>query len=95
MEVIMSEPVKFTEEEMSGVKDIQKQFFDIQRQFGQIAMARLRLQEQLDNLDQSESDLVDQFNKNKEKENKFLDETTKKYGEGSLNPETGEFTPNK
>ena len=91
----MSEPVKFTEEEMSGVKDIQKQFFDIQRQFGQIAMARLRLQEQLDNLDQSESDLVDQFNKNKEKENKFLDETTKKYGEGSLNPETGEFTPNK
>ena len=91
----MSEPVKFTEEEMSGVKDIQKQFFDIQRQFGQIAMARLRLQEQLDNLDQSESDLVDQFNKNKEKENKFLDETTKKYGEGSLNPEIGEFTPNK
>ena len=91
----MSEPVKFTEEEMSGVKDIQKQFFDIQRQFGQIAMARLRLQEQLDNLDQSESDLVAQFNKNKEKENKFLDETTKKYGEGSLNPETGEFTPNK
>ena len=91
----MSEPVKFTEEEMRGVKDIQKQFFDIQRQFGQIAMARLRLQEQLDNLDQSESDLVDQFNKNKEKENKFLDETTKKYGEGSLNPETGEFTPNK
>ena len=91
----MSEPVKFTEEEMSGVKDIQKQFFDIQRQFGQIAMARLRLQEQLDNLDQSESDLVDQFNKNKEKENKFLDGTTKKYGEGSLNPETGEFTPNK
>ena len=91
----MSEPVKFTEEEMNGVKDIQKQFFDIQRQFGQIAMARLRLQEQLDNLDQSESDLVDQFNKNKEKENKFLDETTKKYGEGSLNPETGEFTPNK
>jgi|TARA_R100000005_G_C4939571_1_gene164716 hypothetical protein len=95
MEVIMSEPVKFTEEEMNSVKDIQKQFFDIQRQFGQIAMARLRLQEQLDNLDQSESDLVDQFNKNKEKENKFLDETTKKYGEGSLNPETGEFTPNK
>ena len=91
----MSEPVKFTEEEMSQVKDIQKQFFDIQRQFGQIAMARLRLKEQLDNLDQSESDLVDQFNKNKEKENKFLDETTKKYGEGSLNPETGEFTPNK
>ncbi len=91
----MSEPVKFTEEEMNSVKDIQKQFFDIQRQFGQLSMARLRLQEQLDNLDQSESDLVDQFNKNKEKENKFLDETTKKYGEGSLNPETGEFTPNK
>jgi len=28
-------------------------------------------------------------------EKQFLDEITKKYGEGSLNPENGEFTPNK
>ena len=91
----MSEPVKFTEKEMNKVKEIQKQFFDIQRQFGQLAMAKLRLQEQLENLDENEHEFVKQFNENKEKEKNFLDETTKKYGEGSLNPETGEFTPNK
>ena len=28
-------------------------------------------------------------------EKKFLDGITEKYGEGTLNPETGEFTPNK
>ena len=31
----------------------------------------------------------------KTSETKFLDEITKKYGQGSLNPETGVFTPNK
>ena len=30
-----------------------------------------------------------------EKEKKFLDGITEKYGQGTLNPETGEFTPNK
>ena len=29
------------------------------------------------------------------KEKDLIDEFTKKYGEGNLNPETGEFTPNK
>ena len=29
------------------------------------------------------------------KEKKFLEETTSKYGEGNLNPETGVFVPNK
>ena len=28
-------------------------------------------------------------------EKKFLDGITKKYGQGTLNPETGVFTPNK
>ena len=30
-----------------------------------------------------------------EKERNFLEDITKKYGEGSLNPETGVFTSNK
>ena len=35
------------------------------------------------------------FNKIQNDEQKFLDGITKKYGQGSLNPETGVFTPNK
>jgi hypothetical protein len=38
---------------------------------------------------------VETFNKIQNDEQKFLDEITKKYGQGTLNPETGVFTPNK
>ena len=41
-------------------------------------------------LKETKNDFLD-----KEKEKKFLDGITEKYGQGTLNPETGEFTPNK
>jgi len=39
--------------------------------------------------------LINNFGKIQEDEQKFLDGITKKYGQGTLNPETGVFTPNK
>ena len=44
---------------------------------------------------QQKEDLAKSFTEIQENERKFLDEITKKYGQGTLNPETGEFVPNK
>ena len=49
----MPKEVTFTEEEMNKVKDFQKKYFDIQSTFGQIHIARLRLEEQIVSLDKS------------------------------------------
>ena len=86
---------KFTEEEIKKVKDIQQEYLKIQAQFGQFNIAKIRVMKQLKSLDDTEATLHGDFEKLQEDESKFLDETTKKYGEGTLNPETGEFTPNK
>ena len=86
---------KFTEEELKTVKDIQDEYIGIQNQFGQLALSKIRLNSQLDSLHQLEAKLNEDFENLQKKEQEFLDETTKKYGEGSLNPETGEFKPNK
>ena len=79
---------KFSEEDLKQVQEIQKSYMNIQNSFGQIKMARLRL-------DQQELDLGNTLKEIQNKEKKFLDGITEKYGEGSLNPETGVFTPNK
>ena len=50
----MSEEVKFTEEELKQVKEIQESYFDIQNQFRQTSLAKLRLDEQLLNILKSE-----------------------------------------
>jgi predicted nuclease with TOPRIM domain len=91
----MSEEVKFTEEELKQVKGIQDSYFDIQNQFGQTSLAKLRLDEQMENVLKSEDDLRTKFEEIQSNERDFLNGITEKYGEGSLNPETGVFTKNK
>ena len=91
----MTEAKKFTEEELKQVKEIQDKYFDIQNQFGLASITKLRLEKQFDNLHKQEQDLAKSFTEIQENERKFLDEITKKYGQGTLNPETGEFVPNK
>ena len=82
----MPEEVKFTEEELKQVQNIQTSYQNIQSQFGQLKMAQIRLDEQ-------EVELEDALNQIQSEEKKFLDGITKKYGQGTLNPETGVFTP--
>jgi len=84
----MSKEVKFTEEELTQVQNIQKSYATVQNQFGQLKMAQIRLDEQ-------EIELENSLKSLQEKESKFLDGITDKYGQGSLNPKTGVFTPNK
>jgi hypothetical protein len=86
MEVIMPEEVKFTEEELTQVQNFQNQYLSVQNQFGQLKLAQIRL-------DNQEVDLEDALKKIQNNEEKFLNEITEKYGQGTLNPDTGVFTP--
>ena len=85
---------KFTEEEMNQVKEIQNEYFKIQDGFGLLTMNKIRIEEENEAIHKHEELLREKYKENKDKETKFLEETTKKYGEGSLNSETGVFTKN-
>ena len=82
----MPEEVKFTEDELKQVQDIQANYVNVQNQFGQLKMAQIRL-------DNQEVELEDSLKSIQDEEKKFLDGITDKYGQGTLNPETGVFTP--
>ena len=82
----MPEEVKFTEEELTQVQNIQKSYVNVQNQFGQLKLAKIRLGEQ-------EVELENNLKQIQSEEKTFLDGITDKYGQGTLNPETGVFTP--
>jgi len=86
---------KFSDEELNTVKEIQQEYVNIQNQFGQIAMTKIRIDDQMDNILRAEEENRKKLLEVQTKERKFLDGITEKYGDGTLNPETGEFTPNK
>ncbi len=85
MEVTMPEEVKFNEEELKQVKEIQNRYIALQNQFGQLRLAQIRLDEQ-------EVDLKEALKSIQSEEKTFLDGITEKYGQGTLNQETGVFT---
>ena len=82
----MPEEVKFTEDELKQVQDIQANYVNVQNQFGQLKMAQIRL-------DNQEVELEEALKSIQSEEKTFLDGITDKYGQGTLNPETGVFTP--
>ena len=72
----MSEEVKFTEEELGKINSIRENYLNIQNSFGQVKMAKMRLNQQ-------EQDLENNLNEIQSEESKFLEEITKKYGQGT------------
>jgi len=91
----MSEEVKFNNEELEKLKNIQQKYFEIQNSLGQVAIGRINIHKQLSDLDNFEADLREKFELHRKTEKDFVDEITKKYGDGNLNVETGTFIPNK
>tara|TARA_Y100001963_G_C6677596_1_gene398257 strand:- start:419 stop:712 length:294 start_codon:yes stop_codon:yes gene_type:complete len=88
----MSE-VKFTEDEMKSINDIQKTYLGLQNALGQVGVNRIRLGQQIEDLDRNESDLRKEFVSTQTKERDFIDQINKKYGDGNLDINTGVFTP--
>ena len=87
------EAVKFSEEELQSLQELQNTYAGISTQFGQLKVSKMNLLRQLDSLEQSEDALEKAWDDNREKENELVQSLTEKYGPGSLNPQTGEYTP--
>ena len=91
----MAEDTKFTKEEMDMISKIQETYLDIQQKLGQVSLSKLKLEQQSEAIDKMEKEILENFKKTQKEEKDFVDEGTKKYGDGTLNPENGIFTPNK
>ena len=87
------EAVKFSDEELQSLQELQNTYAGISTQFGQLKVSKMNLLRQLDSLEQSEDALEKAWDDNREKETELVQSLTEKYGPGSLNPQTGEYTP--
>ena len=82
----MADAIKFTEDELKSLQGLQGTYQQITLALGQLNVSKYALEEREDSLKQA---LLD----TKTKENELAKSLTEKYGKGSLNIETGEFTP--
>ena len=88
----MSE-VKFTEEEMQKLAQLQQSYQQLQATFGQLKVQKIMLDDQMSNLEETEISIEEQYKKAQASERDFVKELNEKYGPGTLDPTTGTFTP--
>jgi len=79
---------KFTEEEIKSLTTLQSKSQNATLQFGQLYLSKIRLEEQ-------EAALKAYVKNLEEEEAKIAKDLSDKYGKGSINIDTGEFTPSK
>jgi hypothetical protein len=82
----MADAIKFTEEELQTLQNLQSTYNQITLAMGQVSLQKIQLEKR-------EESILNTLSEVREKENTLAKELTDKYGKGSLNIETGDFTP--
>ena len=91
----MAEDIKFTEDEMTSLKQLQEDYTTTQAQLGQISVQRILLNQQIDSLQQRQEQLEKEYVEVQQREQGLVKTLNDKYGQGQLDPNTGVFTPTK
>ena len=89
----MESKVKFSEEELKSIQSIQQEYQNKVMQFGQVELEKILFKQREESLIQLETNVKAEFSKLQEKERELVKTLNDKYGPGTLNPQTGEFTP--
>jgi len=91
----MSEKIKFSDEELKDLEQLQNDYSQKQVELGQVHVQRLLLNQQMEQLHNKQSELEQEYIQIQGREKQLVDALNQKYGPGQLDPETGVFTPAK
>ena len=89
----MAKEIKFTEDELKSLGDLQVKYNTVTNRFGQLTIAKLNLDKQNEVLEDEEYKLHEELESVRAEEQTLLNTITEKYGPGQLDPQTGVFTP--
>ena len=89
----MADEIKFSEEELQSLNELSQGYQNIQSAFGQIRVQKILNQQQADSLDEAEVNMESDYSDLQQKERDLVAQLNEKYGPGSLDPQTGVFTP--
>ena len=88
-----SSEIKFSDEEIKSLNDLNQSYQTKQSQFGQLKVQRILLTKQLEALDETEIRLETEYSEIQKSEQDLVSQLNEKYGPGQLDPKTGVFTP--
>jgi len=85
--------IKFSEEELKSLQELQTNYQEKQSILGQLAVQRILLDQQSNALDNRMKDVQMEYEAVQQSERDLVAKLNEKYGPGQLDPTTGIFTP--
>ena len=90
--VVESSEVKFTEDELKSLQDLQTNYQENQVALGQLSVQRILVNQQMEGLEMRQDELETEYTAVQQEERDLVQKLNEKYGPGQLDPQTGVFT---
>jgi|TARA_R110000751_G_scaffold145736_1_gene249304 dynactin complex subunit len=87
------EEVKFTDDELKSLQELQTGYQEKQNILGQLAVQKILLNQQIDALNIRTEEVETEYQTVQQEERDLVKKLNEKYGPGQLDPTTGVFTP--
>ena len=87
--------IKLQTIELDSIKEVQSNYLNLQRMIGALHLQKIQFNQQIDTINNQILELEVNFTQLREDEKTLMKNLEEKYGQGGLDLETGEFTPNK
>jgi len=87
------EEVKFTDDELKSLQELQTGYQEKQNVLGQLAVQKILLNQQIDALNIRTEEVETEYQTVQQEERDLVKTLNEKYGPGQLDPATGVFTP--
>ena len=91
--VVESSDVKFTDDELKSLQDLQTNYQEKQVALGQLSVQRILVNQQMEVLAIRQEELETEYTAVQQEERDLVQGLNEKYGPGQLDPQTGVFTP--
>jgi|TARA_R100001163_G_C4912750_1_gene96382 hypothetical protein len=89
----MSEPIKFTKDELDKVTKLRDQFGAKVNEFGQLELELLLTSQRIERLAEAKTKLQEDYLNLQKEEGELVKGLNEKYGAGTVDLQSGEFIP--
>ena len=88
-----SDEIKFSEEELKELGELQTNYQEKQTILGQLAVQKILLDQQVEAIETRQTEVESEYEGVQQSERDLVQKLDEKYGPGQLDPQSGVFTP--
>ena len=89
----MADEIKFSDEELKELSELQQSYQEKQAILGQLAVQKILIEQQVEAIDTRQAEVESEYSDVQQTERDLVQKLNEKYGPGQLDPESGVFTP--